>query len=179
MQGLACLLIDLQEVFLAAIPGRDVLQRRCQFIAESCELLGIPLFFSEQVPEKLGGTIPDIRGIALEAPSYSKRTFSAWSIEALKHELRTQEISHLLIGGIETPICVYQTVVEAVRDDFQVTLLSDAIACRRPQDAPPVLETLRHHEVVVLPSESVFYSILGSVDHPAFKPYTQLVKRYQ
>jgi hypothetical protein len=178
MEGLACLMIDLQECFLGSVQDAETLKRRLHFTAESCKLLGIPLLFSEQVPEKLGATIDSLKAIDPDAPVFSKNTFSAWRNETLKNWIRENAISHLMVAGIETPICVYQTVIEAVRDDMEITVLSDAIGGRRPEDAEAIFNTFRQNEVLLLPSESVFYALMQDVKHPCFRAFTQLVKRY-
>jgi hypothetical protein len=178
MQGVACLFIDFQDCFLKAIHGRGALERRVSFVAEACKLLGIKVYFSEQVPEKLGATIPLIKELLPDAPVFAKRSFSVWQQESFRATLEKDEITHLLVGGIETPICVYQTVNEARNDDFAVTVLSDCIGCRRKKDGKVIIRTLLDHGTLCLPSESVFYSILRDVDHPSFRAFTQLVKHY-
>ena len=160
------------------MPNRSTLINRASFVLETCELLGIPVYLSEQVPEKLGPTIPELLEKASSPFVFGKSDFSAWKSAEFQDKLREDEISHLLIGGIETTICVYQTIIEARSDDMAVTLLSDVIDCRRPQDAAPVIRTLQDHQTLHLPSETVFYSILQDVNHPAFRDYTKLVKNY-
>lgn len=178
MQSVACLLIDLQDCFLKAVHGRSTLEKRVQFVAEACKLLDIKVYFSEQVPEKLGGTVPSIKDLLPDAPVFPKRSFSVWQDEAFRAVLENDEITHLLVGGIETPICVYQTIVQARNDDFAVTLLSDCTGGRRKNDGKVIIRTLLDNGTYCLPSETVFYSILGDVDHPNFKAFTQLVKKY-
>ena len=178
MEGVACLLIDLQDCFLKVVPARDALEKRISFVAEACNLLGIKVYLSEQVPEKLGTTVAAIKDLVPEAMVFPKRSFSLWQDEAFRNQLKQDGITHLLVGGIETPICVYQTVVQAKNDDMHITLLSDCVGGRREDDGEAILRTLNSHGTLCLPSESIFYSILGDVDHPQFKAFTKLVKRY-
>lgn len=170
--------IDLQDCFLKAIPNRSVLEKRTCFVIEACNILGIRTYFSEQIPEKLGATHSTIKALAPDAPVFGKRTFSAWQHEGLRSAIKEDGITHLLVAGIETPICVYQTVIQARNDDMAVTLLSDCIGCRRPEDEQAIIHTLLDHNTLLLPSESVFYSILDNIDHPAFRDLTRLVKKY-
>ena len=67
---------------------------------------------------------------------------------------------------------------KSVGDDIGVTLLSDCISERRPEDREPVLTQLLSMDAHVLPSETIFYSLVGSADHPKFREFTQIVKRY-
>jgi nicotinamidase-related amidase len=178
MEGVGCLLIDLQESFLKVVHNRSALEKRLAFVAEACVLLGIKVYLSEQVPEKLGPTIPAIKDLVPDAGVFPKRSFSLWQEETFREQLKNDNVGHLLVGGIETPICVYQTVVQARNDEMQITLLSDCVGARRKGDEQTILHTLNSHGTLCLPSESIFYSVLGDVDHPDFKAFTQLVKRY-
>jgi isochorismate hydrolase len=178
VQGLGCLILDLQDVFLKVIPNRKALERRARFLVECCELLDIPLFFTEQVPEKLGATVSEVLPDGQAHHVFPKHTFSAWPLETLNAALEKEAIGHLLIAGIETPICLYQTALDARNDDFGVTILSDCIGCRRLDDAAPALNTLQQKGAYLLASETVFYSILQDTKHPKFREFTQLVKKW-
>ena len=178
MEGLGCLMIDLQDCFLKAMPGRENLTNRAAFVIEACGLLEIPIYFSEQVPEKLGPTLPELKDRSKGSYAFGKNAFSAWDEPEFQTRLQQDKINHLLVAGIETTICVYQTVIAARNAEMPVTLLSDAIACRRPEDAPAVIRTLQDHQTLFLPSETIFYSILQNVKHPVFREFTKLVKHY-
>jgi isochorismate hydrolase len=90
--------------------------------------------------------------------------------------LRQREVRHLLLCGIETPVCVYQTAIEAMAEGLQVTVLSDAVGARRTDDARVCLEALVRNGAHVLPAETVFYALMRDVGHPFFRDYTKLVK---
>lgn len=171
------LCVDMQPVFLKAIAEGERVHRRCEFALAAAAGIGVPVAFTEQVPQKLGPTSPALIAQALRAPVWGKNTFSALADEAIRDEIvRQRDVQHLLLCGIETPVCVYQTAIAALADGMQVTILSDAVGCRRPDDGETCLRALRHQGVNVLPSESVFYALLREVGHPFFRAYTQLVK---
>jgi len=172
----ALLCIDVQPVFVRAITDGVRVQRRCEFAVAAAHGLGLRVVFSEQVPAKLGGTAPELLAAAPGAVALGKDTFSALADEAIRTALAPAE--HLLLCGLETPICVYQTALDALHAGLQVTVLSDAVGARRSDDALACLATLRHAGVHVLPIESVFYALLRDVRHPFFKTYTQLVKSH-
>jgi nicotinamidase-related amidase len=178
--GLALLLVDLQDAFLRALPaGGDSLARRCSFAAAAASLLGIPTAFTEQAPAKLGPTNPAIRAAANpDAPAFAKTAFSAFGADALDPWLRSHDISHLLIAGLETPICIYLTALDALAADFEVTVLADATGGRRTEDFPLIFRQLESAGARLLPSETVFYSILRDAAHPRFRTFTTLVKQY-
>jgi nicotinamidase-related amidase len=169
--------IDMQPVFIKAVAAGDQVQRRCEFAIAAAQGLGLPVLFTEQVPEKLGATAPSLRNLAPAAPVLGKRTFSALGDEAIRDAiLRDREVEHLILCGIETSVCVYQTAIAAIAAGLEVTILSDAVSARRPDDARVCLDALARSGAHVLPAETLFYALLHDVGHPFFKQYTQLVK---
>lgn len=174
---LALLVVDVQPVFLNAIPGGDRLAADCRFAVAAARALGIRTVFVEQRPDKLGGTHEAVRAEAPDAPVFPKSAFSAFGAPGFTEWLRDNDISHLLIAGLETPICVYQTVIAAAAEGIDTTVLADAVGGRRAADGEAARRTLeKKSECRFLPAETVFYSILGDSGHPAFKPYSALVK---
>ena len=172
------LCVDMQPRFVAAVEQGERIRRRCEFALAAATGMGLPIAFSEQVPDKLGGTAPELLAIAPNAPVWGKSTFSALADPAIRQALDDRSVRHLLICGIETPICIYQTSLDAVADGMQVTVLSDAVGARRPDDAAVCLAALARAGAHVLPVETVFYALLRDVSHPFFREYTRLVRSH-
>lgn len=173
------LCVDMQPKFLAAIADGGRVLRRCEFAVAAAVGVGLPVAFTEQVPEKLGGTAPTLLELAPAARVWGKRSFSALGDDAIRLALLTEgRVGHMLLCGIETPVCIYQTAIAAIGSGVQVTILSDAVGARRNDDARACLDALVGHGAHVLPGETVFYALLRDVGHPFFRDYTQLVKRH-
>lgn len=170
--------IDMQPGFMKVIPGVDAVARRCSFAISAAALVGIPVAFTEQVPAKLGPTDPALAALAPGAAVFGKDTFSACNDPGFSAALAKRATTHLLLGGIETPVCVFQTALGALSLGIQVTVLSDCVAARRGNDADDVLRYLAAKGCHVLPSEAVFYSVLGGATHLRFREYTALVKTF-
>jgi nicotinamidase-related amidase len=111
---------------------------------------------------------------------HAKDTFSALAAGSAVRGAVTEgkHIEHLILCGVETPICVFQTAVDAVQAGLAVTVLTDCVGARREADARACLEALARAGAHILPAETVFYSILGGSTHPYFRAYTELVKKY-
>lgn len=173
------LCLDMQPVFVRAILDGAQVQRRCEFVVAAATGIGIPVAFTEQVPQKLGNTSPELLALAPQASVWGKNTFSAVADEGIRDILlRQRDVQHLILCGIETPICVYQTAITALADGLHVTVLSDAVGARRAADAATCLAALAREGAHVLPAETVFYALLRDVSHPFFRAYTQLVKTH-
>jgi nicotinamidase-related amidase len=172
------LCLDLQPVFLAAISDSQRFHWRCSFTLEAATGLGVPVVFTEQVPDKLGRTAADLLALAREPVVLPKATFSPFAEKKLAAYIKALGHKQILIFGLETPICVYQTAMDALKGGYKVTLLADCLGARRPGDAEAVLAQLAHDGCRVLPAETVFYSLLHEAGHPYFRDFTKLVKKY-
>lgn len=176
--GAVLLAVDLQDTLLGMLPAAAAraLRARATLAISAAAGLGIPVVFTEQVPEKLGPTSTALRKLAPAAPVFAKNTFSAIADSAVLAALRESDIEHILLLGLETPICVYQSALGALAEGFQVTVLSDAIGARRADDHDACLSALRHAGVHVLPTETVLYALLHDAGHPFFRSLVALVK---
>ncbi len=176
LSGLALIALDIQEPFVRAFPRGEEFVSRCTLAVKAAQNLEIPVIFTEQVPEKLGHTLENLLAAAGSPTVFAKQRFSCFGAEGLDALLKEKDIHHLLIAGLETPICVYQSVIDAIDHGYEVTLLSDCVGARREEDASVVLRALAGAGAHVLPAETVIYSILGDTDHRCFREITSLVK---
>ncbi|HTJ77609.1 MAG TPA: isochorismatase family protein [Rariglobus sp.] len=176
--GVLLLCVDLQPVFIKAVAHGDALRQRCAFAIEAATTLGLPVAFTEQMPVKLGGTDPKLVKLAPTAGIYAKNTFSVFADDGIRDALRTMDIEHVILCGLETSVCIYQTALGALEANTQVTVLTDAVSARRPDDAAACLSALARSGVHLLPSETIFYALLHDAAHPLFKDFTKLVKKY-
>ena len=184
LMDLVLVVVDMQPTMLAKVdPDRSLLRRTC-FAVKCANLMGVKVVFSEQVPDKLGPTASELleaadSGDRSSADSvFAKTHFSALSVPRFNSILQDRGKQHILLAGIETPICIYQTAVEAINRDYQVTLLTDCIGGRRAPDCDWALRSLAQSGAIALPSETIFYSIIRSAEHPAFRQFTTLVKTF-
>lgn len=175
---LGLLVLDIQDTFLKVCSSVEAFEQRARFCVEVANLFSLPILITEQRPEILGKTSDSIERITPNAHRISKTGFSAFTEQATTEWIEENSIQHLLIIGLETPVCVYQSALDAIHQEIDVTLLSDAITARRPGDAEVAISSLRIHGAHVLPSETIFYSILRDSKHPLFKEFTTLVKKY-
>jgi len=172
------LCVDLQPVLVDLIVDSARVHRRCGFAIESAQGLDLPILFTEQVPAKLGPTSGDLLGLVPAPEAMGKDTFSAFGNDHITRRLQEIGPEHLLICGVETPICIYQTALAALRSEYQVTILTDCIGARRSEDAAIALAALGKAGCHLLPAETVFYALLNDARHPFFRGYTALVKKY-
>src|SRR5512133_1625242 len=89
------LCVDMQPKFVAAVNDGMRVRRRCEFAVAAAQGIGIPVAFTEQVPQKLGSTAPELLDLAPRAPVWSKNTFSALADEGIRDALlRQRDVEH-------------------------------------------------------------------------------------
>ena len=172
--GSALLVIDVQERLVPAMTGADALVKRVVDSVAVARLFGLPVFHSEQVPEKLGPTVAQVRD-ALgtdAAPARAKREFSAAGCFAAEELPPT-----LLVAGIEAHVCVRQTVFDLRERGHTVYLLADAVASRAESDQRLALHEMREiARARVTTLETVAWELLGKAEGETFRKLLALLK---
>lgn len=178
-EGTLLLCLDMQPAFIRAVSGGAAVLERCRFAVAAARGLGIAVAFTEQVPEKLGATDPSLLALVPSPEVHAKSRFSAlYPGSPALAAAAARGTGHVVICGVETPICVFQTAADALRAGLSATVLSDCVGARRGADAAACLEHLARSGARVVPSEAFFYGLLGDAKHPFFREFTELVKTH-
>ena len=174
--GLGLILVDAQENLLKGIQKKDDLISSIIILLQSVKLFNLPLFITEQVPDKLGPTDEKLMPYLLDTNRIAKSSFSIFGNDELRNELIDNDLSHLLIAGIETPICIYLSAIDARKAGYEVTILSDCVGARRTEDESVIFEKLENAGCHILPLESFLYGYMGTAEHPSFRKISKLVR---
>jgi nicotinamidase-related amidase len=168
--------MDIQSRLLNSIENADELIESCSILAACSKLIQIPSVLTEQVPEKLGSTDKQVVSQLDNPQIIIKDTFSAFGSSGFCDSLTQLNTNRIILVGIETPICIFLTALDALKAGFSVTLLSDCVSCRVPQDGKGCLSQLLQLGVEVIPLESFIFRELQHSAHPNFREISNLVK---
>jgi nicotinamidase-related amidase len=176
----AVLVVDGQDRLAQAMPPEQVerVSRAARILVEGARLLGAPVFVTEQYPKGLGATLPDV-GEALEAAAaqrFEKIDFSAWDAEGFREKLNAAGVTSVVVLGMETHVCVFQTVRDLVTAGFDVHVPIDGVASRREDHRQVGLELCARAGATRTTSESVVFDWLGKASGDAFKQISKLVR---
>jgi nicotinamidase-related amidase len=169
------LVIDVQERLCGAME-HDALDRmlnRVNAAIEGARALELPVLVTEQYPKGLGPTHSRVK---MRLGSYSaveKREFSA-CVPEVKAWLGARE--QVLLVGMETHVCVFQTVRALVEQGFTPFVCADAVLSRHPEDRRVGLELCRDAGACLITVETALFDLLGSADAPAFKQVSAAVR---
>ena len=171
----ALLLIDVQEKIINPINNKDSIIKNIKKILCAYQILDKNIFLSEQNPIKLGGTINELVP-KVDFKKYTKMEFSLANKKDLFEELYNQKITNLIICGIETHICVQQSVLEFLRKGFEVVLLSDAVGSRKVIDHEIALQRMLHNGAIITTTESIIFELCKTSDRKEFKEISNIIK---
>ena len=170
------LVVDIQERLLPSIFEHESVIANAAKMLHGAKVLNVPVFVSEQYKKGLGETNAAILHAAGEAPRMEKMTFSCCGDAAMRAALCSDERRQVILVGIETHVCVQQTVLDLVADGFQPVILADAVGSRRPLDRDVALDRMRQAGAIVTTVESAIFELTHQAGTVEFKQILSLVR---
>ena len=167
------LVIDIQEKLLNAVFNRECVEKKSKILIKVAEILELPVTVTEQYPQGLGETI---EGLKENAKVFTKTSFNALEDEELLNNLSGHDRNQVIIFGIETHICVHQTVASLIQKGFEVTVINDACGSRSEFEYQQALLTMKENGAKIKSTEMVIFELLKSAKHPNFKEIQGLIK---
>jgi nicotinamidase-related amidase len=170
--------IDVQEKLCVAMDDAVLkkLVKNIGILLESAAELNIPILVTEQYVKGLGPTLPELKEKAKTAHCYEKMAFSCCGsfefIDALKATGRTQ----IIITGMETHVCVLQTVIELREAGMDVHIVKDAVMSRNKQNWHTAIQAMTLAGAIPTCTESVLFQLLKVAGTDEFKKLSKLVR---
>jgi nicotinamidase-related amidase len=173
-ENTALLVIDVQERLLPSIlNGRRVVWN-CGRLIDGARILGVPVVGTQQYPKGLGPTVPELAERMGELPE--KLTFSCRECATVFRPLLDQGRHKLLVCGIETHVCVQQTVYDLLGAGWQVYVAVDAASSRTELDYRTALRRMASAGAVLTTTEAALFEWCEEAGTPEFKQIAQLVR---
>jgi len=174
------LIVDVQERLFSVMPelAANDLVRAATVLIEAAGSLGAAVIATEQYPEKLGATLPPIaeKLDQIAAPRVSKLDFSACREAAFEAALAKTKRRKVVVLGMETHICVFQTVRDLCGRGFTVHVPVDGVASRRDDHRKTGLDLCREAGATLTTTETVLFDWLGRAGTDSFKKLSRLIK---
>ncbi len=169
--------IDIQGRLADLMHDKEEMYANQRILIQGIQALNIPILWLEQLPEKLGPTREEIAPLlAKTAEPISKTAFSAWLNPEYKNVLTDSRRTHVLLCGIETHICVYQTAKDLIESGFEVTLVSDCVSSRTAVNKQVGIDAVRDMGGWINSTEAVLFEALTTPENPAFRIISGLIK---
>ncbi|HZU82096.1 MAG TPA: isochorismatase family protein [Polyangiaceae bacterium] len=174
------LVVDVQERLAAAMPP-PILERlvaNALVLLETARLLAVPVVASEQYPNGLGPTLAPIaeKLRALGVVPIDKLTFDACGEPRVAGAIADRAPRAVVIVGVETHVCVFQTARELARRQIDVRVVADAVASRREESRALGLSMCERAGALVMPAEAVVFDWLERAGTDEFRAISRLVR---
>lgn len=169
--------IDMQTKLSSAMPADAMAAviKQTDVILQAAQLLSLPTLFTEQYPQGLGHTLPELLTKITRAPVIEKTAFSACAEPKLNAKL-SRDKSQVVLLGMEAHICVLQTALDLLANHKQVFVVEDAIISRSPANKSNAIARMRDAGCIITNTESVLFECIGNAQHDAFKVIAKLIR---
>ncbi|MCX6268392.1 MAG: hydrolase [Bacteroidetes bacterium] len=170
------LVIDFQERLFPAIHDHEKLSKNVPLLIEGLKVLGIPMIVTEQYVKGLGPTIPEIAATIQGVDRIEKASFSCCDEPQFMMELASSGKDFVIIAGIESHVCVLQTVIDLQENGFHPVVVEDCISSRNPNDKLIAMDRMRREGVIITTYEAILFELLRYSGGETFKAISKLVK---
>ncbi|MBW2595968.1 MAG: hydrolase [Deltaproteobacteria bacterium] len=168
--------IDIQDSLARVMHEKKALFENLQKIIKGAGILGIPMIVTEQVPEKLGATIPEISSLLDTVRPIPKSSFSCCGEDLFMRELESIKRTQILIAGIESHVCVYQTTVDLIRMGYDVHIVTDCISSRTADNRTLGIDRMKSEGAKPTSTEMALFELLKIAGGDRFREISRLAK---
>ena len=170
-------IIDIQVKLAPAmeLQAMQAVTKNCAILLQAANLMQVPTLVTEQYPQGLGETLPELKQHFHHTKSIAKTAFSACAEPTFKQHFHSDKTQIVLVG-MEAHICVLQTALNLLQANKQVFVVEDAIMSRSVSNKANAIARLRDAGCVITNTESVLFEWLANANHEAFKAISKLIK---
>jgi nicotinamidase-related amidase len=170
------IIIDIQGNLAQAMHDKENLFTNNVRLIQGFKVLNLPIIFTEQIPQKLGQTIPQIAAELDGIKPIAKESFSCCDEINFKEILEGLNRRHIVLTGIETHVCVYQTALDLISSGYTVHLVADAVSSRTPENRQVGIDAMKSAGAHITSTEMVLFELLRTAADPKAKELFKIVK---
>ena len=176
LENTALLVIDVQGKLAHLMNEKETLFNNLQKLIKGAQVLELPILWTEQRPEKIGPTISEVARLLPNIKLISKMSFSCCGNEKFMQEIKDLGRKQILIAGIETHVCVYQTAMDLVNLGYEVQVITDAVSSRTPQNKEIGFERIKAVGASLTGTETALFELLKVGEGTKFKEILGVIK---
>jgi nicotinamidase-related amidase len=170
------LIIDIQEKFQPVLNNFDRVLDNSKKLIKAANLLDIPIIVTEQYPKGLGKTVRELEEELAKHEKIEKISFDCFRNKKFQETIGKKEVKNLVICGIESHVCVYQTCLSALENNFNVYLIADAVSSRKKSDYDIALRSIEKQGANLSTTEMIIFQMITDAKDQNFKALSNIVK---
>lgn len=170
---------DLQERFADLVYEFETVRNASSYLISVAATLEIPIVVTEQYPDRLGKTVPEISEVLPSAEDARCAVVEKTRFSMVVDDNPFRSFSgrrSVILCGIETHVCVMQTTLDLLEEGYDVFIVRDAVSSQRVNDRSAALQRLAAAGACVTTAESIVFDLLRDSKHPRFKEVSKLTK---
>ena len=168
--------VDVQGKLAQIMYEKELLFKNIQVLIKAAKILNIPILWCQQVPAALGPTVPEIAELLTGIEPINKSSFSCCGDQNFIEKLSHLKTNQVLICGIETHVCIYQTTIDLLRTGYYVNVIADAVSSRTQENKHIALQRIAAEGAKISSVEMTLFELLRTAKHPNFKEVARLIK---
>ena len=169
-------IIDIQERLYPHIHKHVELERNTGILIRGLQILQIPILVTEQYRKGLGPTIPSIMETFENFEALEKISFSCCDESRFLRALNLQNKKYVIIAGIESHVCVLQTVMDLIDNGYYPVLVEDCVSSRKENDKAIAVQRMRQEGAIITTYESLLLELCRVAGNETFKKISGLIK---
>lgn len=169
-------LVDVQGKLATLMYNKEEFFSNVIKLIKGAKALELPIIWNEQLPDKLGPTIPEIRELLSGLAPLDKNTFSCCGNSEFSAKLESTGRKQVLLAGMETHVCVYQTAIDLMSLGYDVYLIADAVSSRTLRNIELGIEAMKNAGAKITCVEMALFEILRKAKGEMFKEIIGIVK---
>jgi nicotinamidase-related amidase len=172
----ALVIIDIQVNLYKAMQEKESILVNALKLIKGANVFGIPIIVTEQIPEKLGATLPAVIEVLESSETISKDSFSCWGNNHFQERIKALGRHDIIILGIESHVCVYQTAIDLMGNGYKVHVAGDAVSSRTIENCAIGIEAMKNAGAHITSAEMLIFELLRSAGDAKFKDIYKIVK---
>lgn len=169
-------IIDVQEKLFPHMHEKDILAKRISVLIQGLQLLDIPIVVTEQYTRGLGYTIDPVKNLFHGFNPIEKISFSCCDEPLFNDQMKWSRKKFVLIAGIETHVCVLQTMEDLIEQGHIPVIVEDCMSSRRLSDKEVAIARMRQDGAIITTSESVLLELCRHAGNERFKAISGIIK---
>ena len=169
-------IVDVQGKLASLMDDQASLFKNLNTVVAGMKLLNVPMIWMEQLPDKLGPTIPEISSVLTDQSPIPKSTFSCCGNTSFQQQLASSGRRHVILVGIEAHICVYQTAMDLIQQGYEVSVIVDAISSRTAANKGVAVQRMQQAGALLSTVEMLLFELQIEAEGYVFKQLAKLIK---
>ena len=168
--------IDVQRTLAQKMHDKPFFIENLKKMIKGAQVLKVPILVTEQIPQKLGPTLPEVAALFADFLPIPKASFSCCGEPKFMKKFNAIGRTQILLTGIEAHVCVYQTAIELKELGYEVHLLTDCISSRTAENKLISIERMKTEGIKLTTAEMALFELMKIAEGEKFREMVKVVK---